>query len=707
MVGQSLGKALADLASRIEQWHGAEGVASTEFLDYCQEQGYLNFSEHPDYAAAGLYLAEQARITDIWHEAFAHCVGMKHHLDNSPESTALSATTRDLIEAESLEMEMHIVRTTKALGEFLEEDLGPEYLGLSKPLRDHLDRFKSTLHAFYVNQVGYFPPDPNGVWDKRLWCGMYNDFRSLYTYLADTRSSTDIASIRGLNGGICAVQNIQAFDDRHGFFPLPHPLPLLPNPALVGDSIDMQRGLRNLRRSRLVSSHLDLTATQALSQASNSTRNPEVASNRLVREYVRFERLKLEERVSVIEARKVRWILICGVLQMLISITRAPSQVQDTHSPSYPMCVLASGSPPWLRSNMDAGPERGELVDELYIDTDVVKKNLEEDRISIHPDCEADCADDFFARNGGLPRSASDMSLSMMPSPLRRNGTQLSRTASIRSSVRSAVGSLSRRNSVRRGSLIHPQPRKRSSFCEIVIEGYGNGLKDSEEVPSPISPSTEIPGQREEPGEDWNGADNAPTLELHQLTTLCLYQEAELDSPSTTRFSDFSGRCSESSKSSYSEDDGSPVEECSNRSDADLDFSAFKFDFTSPKYEDIPEEDSESAAEPPPTYQARRWNAFNKAKPTSVNAGCYTPTGAMGARSQQRAPQSRALSSESVCSVGSSNSSVYPEANTQAAEIEEEETRGRRRLRGLDRLPHFGFVRGEISLPETPDEDDM
>ena len=76
----------------------------------------------------------------------------------------------------------------------------------------------------------------------------------------------------------------------------------------------------------------------------------------------------------------------------------------------------------------------------------------------------------------------------------------------------------------------------------------------------------------------------------------------------------------------------------------------------------------------------------------SVNAGCYTPTGMVTPPTaaitlpMSKFYQQRAQSSDPESAATSSASSTYGDDGMQAADIEEEEMRGRRRSRALDRL---------------------
>ena len=699
VVGEKLSIALIDLWARLREWLPNPSPRA-EFTTYLERQGYSNFAENPEHALACLKFAEETKFNAIWVDAFVHCVGMHERLVLSPEFAGISNTTTALVTRASLEMDLHIGRVTRALGGFLEEELGPEHLGLSKPARDHLDHFRSFLHAFYVDKLGWFPPRETAPWDKRPWREMQNDFQRLYDYLADVESSGDWTSSRGVTGGICIIQNVQAFDLRHGYEPLEHPLPLLPKPPpRIRRSISSQRGLRNLKLGRTNSiPEPKLTPSQALVVATNNL-NAEAVQSSLVQEYQRFERQKLDAKLDIVEARKIRWILIYSVMQMLTSIMRSPKEVKDTKTPSYPLCVLTTGCPRF--DEEDEVEESVDVATKTLTTTSLVPDALDalegrSSRISIHPDCEADSAEDFFAANV-IARQDSQMSLNnMVPSPLRSN-TQLSRTASIRSSVqfgvqalhKSVVGSLSRRNSNRRASL-PLEPRKSPSYCEIVVENYDRAVDGDQESPRP---QTAFHAE-EQPHPDavdpflefdfgLASTNGVPILDPDQLNI----QTEELDtvagmdrSPCESHFSMASADLLDSNRSSYANGNES--------TDTDLsswDGDSYKRDSVGSNPETpLGHSDHDQTPSPPKQlcYQPSYTKLGKKMANGGVNAGCYIPSG-MFALPRSKFAHNRAFSGDTVHSDVSSD---YPEESNQAADIEESETRGRRRTRGLRRM---------------------
>ncbi|KAI7094610.1 hypothetical protein KC352_g39392, partial [Hortaea werneckii] len=403
-------------------------------------------AENADHAVACLIVAEHAKIKDLWREAFVHCVGMHEQIYHSPEYEGLSNTTRALITRASLEMDMHVTRVTNALGSFLEEELGPEHLGLSKAARDHLDRFRSFLHNYYVEKLGYYPPSQSVPYNKRLWTKMYHSFHCLYEFLVDTESSSDLSYGRPATGGICVRQNVESFDSRHGYTSLPHPLPLLPVSSSEKRSVKTQKSLLSLKLGRYDQANVEKpTIREALHEATNA-QNEKLLACDLVREYQRFERQRLEEKLSVVEARKVRWLLVYSALQMLISITRAPKEVRAPEATSYPLCVLTIGCPEFddgtsshrrVTSDPSSVFEPAVEEKEEKLERQDLKGGESDNHFSIRPDCEAENAEDYFAAQS-LSRRPSEVSLDLTPPPLRV-ATQLPRPPSFRSSVNSSV----------------------------------------------------------------------------------------------------------------------------------------------------------------------------------------------------------------------------------------------------------------------------
>ncbi|KAF2271185.1 hypothetical protein CC78DRAFT_450667, partial [Lojkania enalia] len=352
LVGQHLGQALVSLQERMYLFRSGQINNEQDFLEYAEEQGYRDLVDCPDYSLAMLFYAEHFQCLNVWIDAFAHSVGMNNSLVLSSEFESVSQLTKALITRAYLEMDIHLERVSFALSNFLEDDLSPTFLGLTEGSRAHLDRFRSFLRGFYVEKFGYWPPPSGSAFPKVLYKSMYFDFKNLHDYLVDLESSADLSSQRPASGGICVLQNVQAFDSRHNFIPLPHPLSLIPQCDSSNRKAQSQKAFMSMKfSSKQARTDRYITTRDTLIAATNTT-NASVTRSPIVQAYMRFERQcalnnQREEKVPVADARKIRWLLIYGIFQYLIAALRAPKEVRDPEGPEYPLCCLVTEQPPW------------------------------------------------------------------------------------------------------------------------------------------------------------------------------------------------------------------------------------------------------------------------------------------------------------------------------------------------------------------------
>jgi hypothetical protein len=310
-----------------------------------------------------------------------------------------------------------------------------------------------------------------------MYQSMYFDFRNLYDLLVDLESTASLQDQRPASGGICVLQNVQAFDKRHNYIPLPHPLPLLPEHAEDRGKTQSQRALRRLTiSSKHAKSQQTLTVRNALAKATNSS-DPSMMNAKLVQEYQRFERewnCSHEEKVSVRDARKVRWLLVYGCLQMLVSAIRAPKEVRDVDGPAYPLSCLVPSSFPWEDDAKVLNGQHGPSMNVPATEANASRTTSDAESLpstpplTIHPDCETD---DYFSHartTKSSPIRTRPVSALGKEPPISRSGTNVFRSASVRSMKRLSLGPR------RKTTTVLKPPT--SNFCEILIHGYGNGL---------------------------------------------------------------------------------------------------------------------------------------------------------------------------------------------------------------------------------------
>src|ERR1700733_13974842 len=369
-------------------------------------------------------------------------------------------------------MDVRLDRVSRSVINFFELDLSGAHLGLHQKAREHFDRFRSFLHGYYIESYGFWPPASfqTGLHGQRaLYRSMYSDFRSLYHYLVDPSSTPSISGNKPAGGGICVLQTIEAFDGRHRFETLPHPMPLIPSVEDAEKSLSAARERRNspnpIRRRRAEREFQYKVSAKALIDASN--RDWSVSSNPLVRRLEQFETrnvLDEFEDVSLVDGRKVRWILIYAILQTLVSVTYAPKEVREPEGLSYALCCHPPKVMPWLAGNAGAAKK--------------VEKKLKLVTTELEPDINY------------LQTSSSSSSLSSRAVKDRRKSLPLSIVSN--ASTSSLRGLLMNRSASAKSTNV-----TKPAFCEIFVQGYGNGLNEAKTTQKETSdemsaePSTE------------------------------------------------------------------------------------------------------------------------------------------------------------------------------------------------------------------------
>ena len=372
-------------------------------------------------------------------------------------------------------MDLRLEHAGRSLGNFLEDDLSGAYLGLGQAARVHLERFRSFLQSFYVGKYGYWPPTwaqrKGSALPKSTYRSMYFEFRNLYDYLVDPNSTPSIRDNRLAEGGICALQNVTAFDRRNKYNSLPHPLPRVPEVAFI--HAPKPRGLSKVFGSKQAKLDHRMASLGALSAATNSD-DMTVMECSLVREYFRFERewtVREDEKISSGDARKVRWILIYAVLQTLISVTRAPTEVRDTEGVSYPLCCQTAGTPPWTFSvrTQQKKPLPIKKTEILPIRISVIEKrsiriNTNPDDLSPSQQPPTPILQSTKTRDIDITPDLTFDYFAMRPQPL------ITKNSTAKPAIRSR--SLARTLSTGRTLSVEcPQPR-RASFSEILMNEY-------------------------------------------------------------------------------------------------------------------------------------------------------------------------------------------------------------------------------------------
>jgi hypothetical protein len=389
----------------------------------------------------------------------------------------MSRTSRALITRSRFEMDMRLEHVGKMLGTFLENELSDAHLGLSAPARAHLDKFRSFLFSYYIAKFGYYPPasstGTSTAFPKSVYAQMCQEFQKLYDFLVDPEFSSSDASQSSQLGGMCVLQSVQAFDSRHKYSAQLHPLPLLPegqDSPLTKSSISKRMSW--FPKTDKMKPDPRLITFSSLTKATNCTDKSLLACS-LVRAYRGFEKDCIfsptkgdkSDRLSHTDARKVRWILIYGVLQTLLSATRIPKEVRDTQNVSYDLCVLTAGCPPWKESPLDSPLplSQNEQLKEDVMDAGSNPPSYTGSAASSPSEIKPDI--DYFAINH---RPREERSQSARPFSMYSVGS-FGKSTTRKGTVRRALSTLGNMP-----ELSHPSP-KRPIYHEILVHGYGNG----------------------------------------------------------------------------------------------------------------------------------------------------------------------------------------------------------------------------------------
>ncbi|KAI0480086.1 hypothetical protein GGR56DRAFT_671239 [Xylariaceae sp. FL0804] len=508
MVGENLGSALITLMHSLHEFRSGDVDNLQGMLSYLDEEGYLSLKSQPSHALAILHLAEVFQLQDLYIDAFSHCCGMSDQLFLGPEHQFLCTVTRKLIRRARVEMDRRLGQCGSMLSTFLQDELSEAHLGLYHGARAHLERFRTLLHGLYAARFGYYPPPSidsrTTIFEIDVFRVMRDDFEALYQYLVDESFDATKSSPFLAQGGICTLQSVQAFDERHKFPSLFHPLPLLPN--LPQESTSARR-LSWLGKPSKPAHSRRSDIHVALVRATNRNK-PELLQNDLVQAYRRFEedsvcspmRADKLENLGPMDARKVRWILVYAMYQTLRQATEPPAEVKDAVGVPYHLCVPTTNLPPWQghrpihtlvrtqtaqvtrspsTSTASSSSSRG-AADSLSSPSSTpsffeIKPDI--DYLALTQQASA------AGRSAGLSRNQSFTG--SLVRTLSRSSNSARRPFGL---FASRGGSTERLGAPSQLSLVTPNNSKATApYHEIVVDGYGNGTRGVDPVPVDVA----------------------------------------------------------------------------------------------------------------------------------------------------------------------------------------------------------------------------
>ena len=369
LVGLTFCQALIDLHERLLVLLPRETSCTDVIIRFLTGISLHNISNNPAAAAGLLAYSEDAEVQwrEGWREGFVHCSGMYTKLQGLPEFRDISHVSRTLLERSHLEIQARIQVVEDRLSSFRFGDMWPSHTTQPPAARASFDHFRRFLLQFYEKSYKTWPPrgiqNHDGSWVTRIVvCHLQKDFGALYDYYVDRDvvwaeikdpSERYRTMVRKTNGAVTKISNdgldlakiFVHFDHNHKHPHIPYPYPLLPDSMPVGDTGKVQQKY-SLFTSKTKA--LEKQIIHAYSTASNALLlGPDVATNGLVEAFQRFEKTDHLGETDPRDARKGRWILIFGILQVLSHVSAdTPGLWFKDNSPYFLMPRL-KGTPPW------------------------------------------------------------------------------------------------------------------------------------------------------------------------------------------------------------------------------------------------------------------------------------------------------------------------------------------------------------------------
>lgn len=374
LVGLTFYQALIDLHERLMMFMPRDSNCTGTIGGFLTRNCFHNICNDPAAAAGLLAYGEDDEVQwpEGWREGFLHCSGMYTKLRELPEFRDISHVSKTLLERSHLELQARIQVAEDRLSSFNFDDMWPSHTIQPPAARASSENFRRFLLQFYEKAYKTWPPrgtqNSDGNWLTRtVVCHLQKDFGALYDFYVDrdvvwaqTKEPSERyrVMVRKKNGAVTKINNdgldlaklFVHFDHKHKCPHIPYPYPLLPDSIPVGDAGKTQQK-QSLFTSKAKA--LEKQIIHAYSVASNALLlGPDVATNSLVEAFQRFEKTDHPGETDPRDARKGRWILLFGILQVLSHVSADTPDLWFKDDVSYFLMPRLKGTPPWVM-----GPE--------------------------------------------------------------------------------------------------------------------------------------------------------------------------------------------------------------------------------------------------------------------------------------------------------------------------------------------------------------
>jgi hypothetical protein len=381
LVGTTLHEAMNKLFERIAMYpdYLDRNVSKVAWMtDYIVRHEFDDVRNNPSYAASLLAFSEQSNVQwrEGYIEAFVHCVGMLDMgLQTIPEWRYITPHTKMFLQNANMEIEERIHRAQGWLLSFDFSEMWPTTTAPASVGRGCFDRLRKWLCKYYENAFLHWPPTNDQTWLTRdMVMRLKNDFHGLYDYLVDRDIMFDGTEYRPGQKWVITSRSGQSFradsfelpftdillgwDKTNGFPHIPHPYPICPTSVPVQSQ--KKTAFIPLKKPSSPQDLLAQSRRKALSYAEASnvyTLRDQYMHTDLVTNFIRFEQSDQVETLDPYEARRARWLLIYGILQVLATVSVDSPNLRFKEGAQYHLCPQMKGVVPWAERGAPAEEE--------------------------------------------------------------------------------------------------------------------------------------------------------------------------------------------------------------------------------------------------------------------------------------------------------------------------------------------------------------